>query len=83
MWGWTSSITFFSSNFLVENRVEKVYKSFIASMYGANEINDHAFSFDDVLNMPFPLFYDYIDFQVKEKKKQITKQQNEMKKSMK
>lgn len=46
-------------------------------MYGANEVNNHNFTFESVLNLPLPLFYDYIGYQVSEKKKVIEKQNRE------
>ncbi len=71
------SINFFASNYLVEHRVEKSYRNFIESMYGINELNHHAFTFDNVLELPLPLFQDYIEYQLAEKKKAADKQRRE------
>jgi len=46
-------------------------------MYGINELNHHAFKFQDVLELPIPLFQDYIDHQLTEKKKIADKQKKE------
>ncbi len=46
-------------------------------MYGINELNHHAFRFQDVLELPLPFFQDYIDYQLTEKKKVADKQKRE------
>jgi len=46
-------------------------------MYGINELNHHAFTFDSVLELPLPLFQDYIEYQLSEKKKAADKQRRE------
>lgn len=79
-WRWTSSINFFAASYLVEHRVEKAYKNFIESMYGINELNHHTFKFQDVFELPLPLFQDYIDYQLTEKKKAAEKQKRESQK---
>lgn len=71
------NISFFASNYLVDGRVEKAYRGFIESMYGINELNHHAFTFENVLELPLPLFQDYIEYQLNEKKKAADKQRRE------
>ena len=76
------SLNFFAANFLVEGRVKKAYDNFVESVYGVNEINNHNFPIETVLRLPLPLFHDYVNFQVKEKKKMIEKSKRENQKML-
>lgn len=47
-------------------------------MYGANEINNHTLDFHHVIDLPFPLFHDYLNYQVKTKRKDAEYQKRKL-----
>lgn len=77
------STNFFASNFLIENRASLHYRTFLSSVYAINELNDHTFSFEAIMEMPYPLFHDYVQYQLNEKKKEVQKRKQELEKMSK
>ena len=73
------NINFFCANYLIDHRVEKNYRNFIEQFYGLNELNEHGFTMQSVLSLPYPLYNDFVEYQIKEKKKESERQQRELK----
>ena len=59
------------------------YKNFIETLYGYTELTKSTLQYEEILKMPYPVFYDYLNFVISQKKAEAAKQQrqiNEMKK---
>lgn len=76
-------MNFFADSFLVDKRVVKSYENFISAVYAVNELNEHAFSFQEICGLPYPLFQDYVAYQLSEKKKDANRRKQEMNKYQK
>lgn len=73
----------FANNYLIEGRASKYYKNFIETLYGYTELTKSTLQYEEILKMPYPVFYDYLNFVISQKKAEAAKQQrqiNEMKK---
>jgi len=47
-------------------------------MYAFNELNGKALDFIEIMKVPYPLFYDYLEFQFKTKEKEANKKKNQI-----
>ena len=78
MWGWTSNSNCFANNYLIEGRASKYYKNFIETIYGFNELTKTPLNFSELMDMPYPVFYDYLNFSIKQETSKANKQKKQL-----
>lgn len=74
---WILNTNFFAAAYLMENRASKNYKYFIESFHYYQELNQHTGNINDILELPYPLFYDIVMYQITMKKKEIERKKKE------